>query len=128
MNPFSTTITLTSLSRKDVNKQQKNARASARELWQRLPATYRQRATFYTDDWQAYKEVIPAYQHQVCAKGSGHTNGVERFNCSLRQRVSRLVREGLSFFKKLTNHIDVIKYFICYYNQEMQRKAAALLF
>src|SRR5262249_16013767 len=74
---------------------------SARELWQRIPAAYRQHATFYTDDWQAYKDVIPGYQHEVCAKGSGHRNGVERFNCSLRQRVSRLVRDALSFSKKL---------------------------
>jgi IS1 family transposase len=103
------------------------SRASARALWQRIPAAYRQRATFYTDDWQAYKEVLPAYQHEVCAKGSGHTNGVERFNCSLRQRVSRLVRDALSFSKKLANHIGAIKYFICHYNQEVQRKAAAAL-
>lgn len=104
------------------------SRRSARELWQRIPAAYRQRATFYTDDWQAYKEVIPAYQHEVCAKGSGHTNGVERFNCSLRQRVSRLVRDALSFSKKLANHVGAIKYFICHYNQEMHGRAAALLF
>jgi insertion element IS1 protein InsB len=34
----------------------------------------------------------------------------------LRQRVSRLVRETLSFSKKLANHIGAIKYFICHYN------------
>jgi insertion element IS1 protein InsB len=103
------------------------SRHSARELWKRIPAAYRQRATFYTDDWRAYKEVIAGYQHEVCAKGSGHTNGVERFNCSLRQRVSRLVRDALSFSKKLANHIGAIKYFICHYNQEVSRKAAAAL-
>jgi len=31
---------------------------------------------------------------------------IERFNCTLRQRVSRLVRKTLSFSKKLENHID----------------------
>jgi hypothetical protein len=30
--------------------------------------------------------------------------------------MSRLVRETLSFSKKLANHIGAIKYFICYYN------------
>jgi hypothetical protein len=44
------------------------------------------------------------------------TNHIERFNNTLRQRVSRLVRETLSFSKKLAHHIGAIKYFICYYN------------
>jgi insertion element IS1 protein InsB len=30
--------------------------------------------------------------------------------------VSRLVRETLSFSKKLANHIGAIQYFICHYN------------
>jgi len=40
----------------------------------------------------------------VCAKGSGRTNIIERFNCTLRQRVSRLARDALSFSKILSNH------------------------
>jgi insertion element IS1 protein InsB len=44
------------------------------------------------------------------------TNHIERFNNTLRQRVSRLVREALSFSKKLVNHIGAIKLFICHYN------------
>jgi hypothetical protein len=36
----------------------------------------------------------------------------ERFNCMLRQRVSRLVRVTLSFAKKLRNPIGAIKSFI----------------
>ena len=40
----------------------------------------------------------------------------ERFNNTLRQRVSRLVRDALSFSKKLANHIGAIKLFICHYN------------
>ncbi len=99
------------------------SRKSARKLWQRIPQAYREQATFSTDDWEAYKGVIPTAQHQVCAKGSGHTNAVERFNCTLRQRVSRLVRLSLSFSKKLANHIGAIKYFICHYNQEVLRHA-----
>jgi insertion element IS1 protein InsB len=95
------------------------SRASARKLWGRLPAAYRERATFYSDDWEAYKGVIPPARHQVCGKESGLTSGIERFNCTLRQRVSRLVRKSLSFSKKLANHIGAIKYFICHYNQEV---------
>lgn len=93
------------------------SRKSADKLWQRIPLIYRQYATFDTDDWQAYKGMIPKRQYQVCAKGSGKTNIIERFNCTLRQRVSRLVRETLSFSKSLSNHIGAIKYFICHYNQ-----------
>ncbi len=41
---------------------------------------------------------------------------MERFNNTLRQRVSRLVRETLSFSKKLENHTGAIKYYLCYHN------------
>jgi len=36
----------------------------ARGLWEALPEGYRERATFYTDDWAAYKKVIPAERHR----------------------------------------------------------------
>jgi len=45
---------------------------------------------------------------------------IERFNCTLRQRASRLVRKALSFSKSLANHIGAIKYFICDYNRKMK--------
>jgi insertion element IS1 protein InsB len=51
------------------------------------------------------------------------TNHIERFNNTLRQRVSRLVRETLSFSKKLAHHIGAIKFFICHHNLA---KASAL--
>jgi insertion element IS1 protein InsB len=41
---------------------------------------------------------------------------IERFNNTLRERVSRLIREALSFSKKLANPIGVIKLFICHDN------------
>ncbi len=95
------------------------SRRSARKLWQQIPARYRQHASFATDDWEAYKGVIPASQHEVCAKSSGRTNVIERFICTLRQRVSRLVRRTLSFSKIMRHHVGAIKYFICHYNQEI---------
>jgi insertion element IS1 protein InsB len=94
------------------------SRESARKLWQRIPAAYRERATFYSDDWEAYKGVIPTERHVACGKESGLTSGIERFNYTLRQRVSRLVHKALSFSKRLANHIGAIKYFICHYNRE----------
>ena len=73
-------------------------------------------ATFYTDQYVVYEGVIPAAQHKTIHKLAWKTNHVERFNNTLRQRVSRLVRETLSFSKKLAHHIGAIKYFICHYH------------
>jgi hypothetical protein len=56
-------------------------------------------------------------------KRARKTNHVERFNNTLRQRISRLVRDTLSSSKKLANHIGAIKFCICHYNLV---KAAAL--
>ena len=92
------------------------SRISAKALWQSIPESYRNNATFYTDGWGAYGGVIPQKQHRVVKKQRRITNHIERFNCTLRQRVSRLVRKSLSFSKKLANHIGAIKYFICHYN------------
>ena len=85
----------------------------ARGLWNALPEGYRLHATFFTDLWEAYRLVIPARQHVPSDKGSGFASYIERFNCTLRQRASRLVRKALSFSKKLENHLAAIKLFIC---------------
>jgi insertion element IS1 protein InsB len=77
---------------------------------------YREQATFHTDQYDVYTGVIPAEQHRAITKKARKTNHIKRFNNTLRQRVSRLVRETLSFSKTLANHIGAIKYFICYYN------------
>lgn len=91
-------------------------RKSARKLWANIPKASRQQATFYTDQYVVYVGVIPAAQHKPIGKLARKTNHIERFNNTLRQRVSRLVRSTLSFSKKLDNHIGAIKYFICNYN------------
>ena len=89
---------------------------SAKALWDSIPECYRKHATFYTDGWCAYEGVIPEKQHRVVNKQRRITNHIEQFNCTLRQRVSRLVRQSLSFSKNLVNHIGAIKYFVCHYN------------
>lgn len=66
--------------------------------------------------YAVYKGVIPAGQYRAVTKNARKTNHIELFNNTLRQRVSRLVRETLSFSKTLANHIGAIKYFICHYN------------
>jgi IS1 family transposase len=91
-------------------------RKDARKLWESLPGVYRQCAVCYSDFWESYEEVIPGSRHKPVKKESGQTNHVERFNCTLRQRVSRLVRKTLSFSKKLENHIRSIRLFIWDFN------------
>jgi insertion element IS1 protein InsB len=92
------------------------SRKSARQLWIKIPKTYRRYATFHTDQYVVYKGVIPTAQHQAITKKARKANPIERFNNTLRQRVSRLVRSALSCSKKLDNHIGTIKMFICHYN------------
>jgi insertion element IS1 protein InsB len=92
------------------------SRKSAEQLWVSIPAVYREQATFYTDCYEVYTGVIPAAQHQAITKLARKTNHLEGFNNTLRQRVSRLVRDTLAFSKKLANHICAIRYFIWYYN------------
>jgi IS1 family transposase len=85
---------------------------SAQALWEKIPTVYRQHAMFYTDHSAAYTGLIPSAPHRAISKLARKTNHVERFNCTLRQRVLRLVHATFSFSKKLNNHIGAIKYFI----------------
>ena len=82
-----------------------------REIWE------------WRDHTPVYKGVIPTERHKTITKQARKTNHIERFNNTLRQRLSRLVHATLSFSKKVGNHIGAIKFFICHYNLE---RAAAL--
>jgi IS1 family transposase len=76
----------------------------------------------FTDYWEAYQTVLPSKRHRAVGKESGLTSHIERFNNTLRQRVSRLVRKTLSFSKKLDNHEGAIWHFIQHYNAHIQLK------
>src|SRR5262245_14104982 len=89
---------------------------SAKRLWAKIPEAYRQQATFYTDQYVVYEKVIPAAQHKAISKLARKTNHIERFNNKLRQPLSRLVPDALTFSKKLANHNSAIKLFICQYH------------
>ena len=99
------------------------SRESAKALWVNIPEVYQHHATFHTDQYDVYTGVIPAARHKAISKKARKTNHIERFNNTLRQRMSRLVRASLSFSKTLANHIGAIKFFLCHYNLG---KAAAL--
>lgn len=93
------------------------AQDSALGLWQSMPAVYRQCAMIYTDYGEAYKAVLPSNRHCAVGKDTGLTSDIERFNNTLRQRVSRLVRQTLSFSKKLDNYMAAIWHFTHSYNE-----------
>jgi insertion element IS1 protein InsB len=92
------------------------SRKSAKRLWAKMPHTYRQHATCSTDQDVVYAGVIPAAQPRAISKLARQTTHFERCNTTLRQRVSRLVREAWSCSKTLAHHIGAIKLFICHYN------------
>ncbi len=93
---------------------------AAKKLWDSLPPIYRFLCCFaYRDFWAAYGAVFPSQRHRAVGKETGKTSYIERFNNTLRQRVSRLVRKTLSFSKSLENHIGAIWYFIDHYNESL---------
>lgn len=94
---------------------------SAVRLWAKVPPAIKANALVLTDCWDAYGLAIPAAQHVACEKQSGQVNLLERFNNTLRQRVSRLVRKSLAFSKNDWFHAEAIKYFIAHYNRQCQK-------
>jgi insertion element IS1 protein InsB len=63
-----------------------------------------------------YGAVLPSKRRRATGKRTGKTSYIERFNNTLKQRVSRLMRKTLSFSKLLENHMGMIWYFIDHYN------------
>jgi insertion element IS1 protein InsB len=100
-------------------------REGAKGLWDSLPGVYRQCAVCHTDFWSACEEIFPVKRHKASGKESGNTSHIERFNLTMRQRVSRLVRKTLSFSKKVENHIGAIWNFIHHYNAEIAPRLRA---
>ena len=92
----------------------------AQGLWDSLPPVYRQCAVAFTDFWKAYGVILPSKRHQAVGKETGKTSYIERCNCTLRQRVSPLVRSTLSFSKKVENHVGAIWLFVHHYNSSLQ--------
>jgi hypothetical protein len=65
---------------------------------------------------KAYGKVFPKATHRMVGKEAGETNHMERWNCTLRQRLARFVRKTLSFSKSDLMHQVVLKAFIVDYN------------
>jgi len=67
--------------------------------------------------WESYRKVLPEGQHQPVGKSSGQTNHLERWNCTLRQRLGRFVRKTLSFSKSEEMHEICLVVFLHDYNR-----------
>lgn len=88
---------------------------ACRELWNRVPTRHKESVT-YSDFWDAYAKVIDTGRHHQVGKETGQTNHVERWNCTLRQRLGRFVRKSLSFSKSDEMHEGCLRLFIDSYN------------
>jgi insertion element IS1 protein InsB len=89
-------------------------RASGEQLWAKIPAVDRPRATFDTDCDELDKGVMLPAQHKALTPHARTPTHVVRVNNTLRPRVSRRVHDTLSFCKKRANHVGAIKFFICH--------------
>lgn len=94
----------------------KRGKKAARKLWNKIPVTLR-KCMFETDDWEAYRSIVPTKQHKV---GKDLTYYIEGFNATVRARVSRLVWKTLSFSKMDKWHNLAIGWFFWQFNLERQ--------
>ncbi len=83
-----------------------------------------EKSLIFADDFPSYISVFPSGQLEQ--DGKKQTTKMERFNNTIRQRCSRLVRLALSFSKKWENHYLAIKYFIVNYNLGILAKMPSL--
>lgn len=90
------------------------SKAAAKFFWDKIPNCLKN-GYFETDDWEAYRSIIPANQHKV---GKDLTFYIEGFNATIRARVSRLVRKSLSFSKLDKWHNLAIGWFFWQFNLE----------
>jgi insertion element IS1 protein InsB len=88
---------------------------TCQELWDNVPEEYHKGHCF-ADFWRAYQAVIPEDQLTQVGKETGETAHIERWNCTLRQRLGRFVRETFSFSKIMPMHIICLDLFLHRYN------------
>jgi len=94
------------------------SKATCLRLWKAIPDTYKHCQTF-SDFWTAYQHVFPAETHHCVGKETGETAHMERWNNTLRQRMSRYVRQTLSFSKCDSAHQMFTQWFIVQYNMDI---------
>jgi IS1 family transposase len=72
-------------------------RDRAKEVWANIPLVSREHAMFPMDHYDAYQGVIPAERHRAITQNARKTNHSERFHHTWWQRLSRVLRDTLSF-------------------------------
>ncbi len=80
-------------------------------LWDGIPEAYRSGHCF-SDFLDAYQAIAPEEQLTQVGKETGETAHVERWNCTLRQRLGRFVRKTLSFSKSTLMHTFCLDLFL----------------
>ncbi len=88
---------------------------SCRLLWSRISESYR-RGVLYSDFWESYQKFLPNDQHRAVGKSEEQTSHVERWNCTLHQRLGRFMRKTLSFSKSEAMHEVCLLLFLHDYN------------
>ena len=73
--------------------------ARAQQWWANVLAAYREQATFYTAQYAVDTGLIPTAQPKAITQYARKTNHIARVNNTMRQRISRLVRDTLAFSK-----------------------------
>lgn len=68
---------------------------------------------YYTDDWQFYKNFLPAKQHQV---GKEQTRHIERHKLNFQPHLKRLQRRTICYSKTAEMHDAVLKLYIQHSN------------
>ena len=92
-----------------------------------MPASYGSRCLVYIANAPLLTPISGRHMEPCCrrsgtlavGKATGQTCYVERFNNTLRQRVSQLVRKTLLFSESLGDHIGAIWYFVHAYNASL---------
>jgi insertion element IS1 protein InsB len=92
-------------------------KATCLHLWKAIPDTDKHCQTF-SDFRTAYEHVFPAETHHGVRKETGETAHMERWNNTLRQRMSCSVRQTLSFSKCDSAHQMFTRLFIVQYNMD----------
>ncbi len=86
-------------------------------LLRKIPDDYL-RCDSFSDYYAAYEMLLAKGNHKLVGKETGQTAHMERWNATVRCRVSRFVRKSLSFSRKLRYHHLFTKTFIWFYNLE----------
>jgi insertion element IS1 protein InsB len=89
-----------------------------KRLLKKMPSDYLKLQS-YSDHWKSYRILLGKGNHRMTDKQEGQTCHIERWNCTLRQRMSRFVRKSLAFSKKVRYHNMAIKLFVWFYNMEI---------